>query len=212
MTNNEWTILEERWRELASQTILDHTVYDEIFREIKRKFSYGSSVKRVYHSHTKLMQMLQLAEHHQNPAVNMRIVQYAIWFSMLDATLFASKNLTPNYKLAHKFLSRLGISEIDINHVRNCIDALATPADTITPEMALFLDIYNMDLATDPQNYLDCVAAIKQELSFTERFGFKTKYKTWVRDVMMTTPSIFKTDLLRNQHEAQAQTNLAWAY
>ncbi len=206
MTN--WNILEEHWQELAAQTILDPTVYQEIFREIKRKYSYGSSVKRVYHSPEKLVAMLQLAEKYHNEQLNMRVIKYAIWFSMLDATIIQSKDLSPNYKLASKLLSRIGVPEIELNHVRNCIDALVNTTETLTPEMALFLDIYNLDLGKNHNNYLSSIEEIKQELSFTERFGFKKRYRKWLETVINPN-KIFKTEAINTQFESQAQKNLA---
>lgn len=192
------------WKQLASKYMPQSSVL-HIWQTIHE---YHTQAHRHYHTLEHLHELLLLASNYQQHIQQTDTLQFAIWFHDIIYQPNSKKNEASSAQLAHELLHQQNISTNQLQYIQDFIVATAQHQTKSTnTDLFFFLDFDLAILASPPQRYHLYTQQVRAEYKHIPSFLYQRGRKK-VLQHFLHMPRIFKTDVLHNQLEQQARTNI----
>lgn len=169
---------------------------------------YHSQKHRHYHTLEHLYELLLHASSHQQHLLQPDTLQFAIWFHDIIYQPSSKNNETNSAQLAHELLHKQNINTNQLQHIQDFILATAQHQTTSTnTDLSFFLDFDLAILASSTQRYKLYTEQVRAEYHHIPLFLYRRGRKKVLQHFLQM-PRIFKTDVLYNNLEQQARTNI----
>lgn len=168
---------------------------------------YGE-LHRAYHNLNHVKALLKLTAEFREQLADWKTVAFAVWFHDAIYNPQSGDNEERSAELAVECVRKLGVSEIQIENIRQMILATKTHnADLLSADGKLFLDFDLSILGADAEVYQEYSAAIRREYDFVPEVLYRNGRRGILQNFLKR-DFIYLTDDCRERFEARARQNL----
>jgi predicted metal-dependent HD superfamily phosphohydrolase len=196
--------LQETFQNLVEKYCSDQKLIEELWTEIKKKYS---SSKRHYHNLAHIENLLSLLQQHKNAINDWDTVLFAIFYHDIVYKVLKNDNEEKSALLAQKRITQINYPE---NKIQLCVlHILATKSHEISlnKDTNLFTDADLAILGFDWKDYKDYYQKIRKEYAIYPDFLYNSGRKK-VLSHFLSMPQIYKTKLFLDLYEQKARENV----
>lgn len=197
--------LQEKWRLLWTDFQVNFTSQEQLFQELLTCYSQRN---RYYHNLTHIYRMLNKIESIKSLAINLKSIQFAVWFHDCIYDTTKKDNEEKSADFAVKRLTDLGLDQTLINRVNELI--LKTKNhDTLINDIdgQILLDVDLEILGSSTREYYNYAVAIRQEYAWVLPEIYIKKRKQ-ILESFLSKEKIYQTDFFFKELEKQARFNI----
>ncbi|MEM7432931.1 MAG: hypothetical protein AAF351_13495 [Pseudomonadota bacterium] len=204
---NSETISEPHQRWDALTTRLSISKHDAMYLRLANAYS---EKHRHYHTLEHIEAMLNHFDHYRSLAKEPDSIELAIWFHDAIYKTRSKSNEEDSAEMARSFLTENGGDKTVAGKVAAMILATKHDAPIDDPDTALLVDIDLSILGAPEPVFWVFEDNVRKEYFWVPKFLYK-KERRKILQSFLDRYSIYSTDVLKDQLESQAQTNVAAA-
>lgn len=196
--------LKAHWIKLASVYSGDNSIIDELWLEIEKSHTSNG---RYYHNLTHLQYMIDKALLFRENLSDLDTILFSIFYHDIVYNVEQHDNEQKSSEIAVNRMERLAVPTNKIVNCQRQIVATKEHKNSVDNDTNYLLDFDLAILGDTPENYMEYTHKIRKEYSIYPDFLY-TQGRKKVLQHFLDMDNIFKTDIFRNNYEAQARENI----